>query len=169
MNDGFGNPIYIFNPFTYEELHQKAGPPGTIDKYLRCISEMQMPTQNGDDNNQQQEELCEKPSVPEIDEQGVGIIALIERCRSNYHQQQWDVGAFMLYDSETLPRAVRYGGFIPTSSTEDANNNDDDETAACLLQAQENQESNVNCMMVLCIFLFGFVLIYGKSARVRVY
>ena len=138
MNDGFGNAIYVFNPFSYDELHQRAGPPGTIDRYLRCISELQMPT-----SEEAPPEACEKPSVPEIDEQGVGIIPLIERCRSNYQQMQWDSGAFMLYDAENAPKALRGAGPLPEMTPDEIQN---DPVASCLLEAQTNKESNLNCM-----------------------
>jgi hypothetical protein len=139
MNDGFGNPIYIYNPFTYEQLHQLAGPSGNIDRYLRCISKLQEPQQQ--DGGAGSVEACEKPIVPEIDGQGVSVIAVIERCRANYQQMQWDVGAFMLYDQENSAKALQRTSFDFSSPQED------DLTGACLLQAQRNKESNLDCMM----------------------
>ena len=134
MNDGFGNPIYIFNPFTYDDLHKMVGPPGTIDKYLLCISELQAPIEG-----EVPTEICEKPLVPEIDEQGVGIIPVIERCRSNYQQHQWDAGAFMLYDTENLGKALRIPAIVPTMD-------EDDSVGQCLVQANRNKESNGDCL-----------------------
>lgn len=133
MNDGFGNPIYVYNPFSYGELHEKAGPPGTIDKYLRCISELEQPRENADDI-----EPCVKPSVPEIDEQGVSVITVIERCRANYQQMQWDAGAFMLYDQENAAKALQRTSSMETLPPDD--------TGICLLEAQRHKESNMFCM-----------------------
>lgn len=74
INDGFGNPLYVFNPFSYGELLQRIGPPGIVDRYLLCISEMNAGTKGN-------QGPCEKPEVPEIEEQGVSAISVIERCK----------------------------------------------------------------------------------------
>ena len=76
MNDGFGNPIYVFNPFSYEELLQLIGPPGIVDAYLLCISALQSGTSA---------DSCKKPTIPLIEEQGVSAISLIERCKVKPH------------------------------------------------------------------------------------
>ena len=137
MNDGFGNPIYIYNPYSYDELLQLIGPPGTIDRYLLCISE----TNAGMQQQQQPEEQevrCEKPTIAAIEEQSVSTISVIERCKSNYQQMQWDVGSFMLYDRENSPKALRT--FLVPSFP------DDDAVGSCLVRVQRNKESHLGCM-----------------------
>lgn len=134
MSDGFGNSIYVYNPFTYAQLHEMAGA-GTIDEYLTCISKMQVGISSDDPSVS-----CRKPSVPLIDEQGISVISVIERCRSNYQQMQWDAGAFMLYDRDRFAQVIK-GTMIPPAMQEDA-------TSDCLLKANENKESNLECMKV---------------------
>jgi len=60
MNDGFGNPIYVYNPYSYEDLLKMIGPPGVIDKYLLCISELHEGTRASQ---------CSRPSINFIEEQ----------------------------------------------------------------------------------------------------
>lgn len=145
MSDGFGNPIYVYNPFTYEQLHTMAGR-GTIDAYLQCISQMQVGTAAAAESGPPA--ACRKPTVPSIDEQGVSVISVIERCKSNYQQMQWDAGAFMLYDGAALSASIRGSMQPPPPSSN--NNAQQDETAACLLEANKNKESNNECMQVVC-------------------
>ena len=130
MNDSFGNPVYIFNPYSYEELLQLIGPPGIIDKYLLCLSELHEGTRV---------EQCPKPTITAIDEQGASAISVIERCKSNYQQRQWDVGSFMLYDEEENYKALRTVASLPSFDPADR-------VGTCLLQAHKNKESHLGCM-----------------------
>lgn len=139
MNDGFGNPLYVYNPFSYDELLQRIGPPGAIDQYLLCISQLQA----GSSSSSSSSTRCEAPTIPEIEEQGVSSISVIERCKSNYQQKQWDVGSFMLYDSENNVKALRssllLASLLPSFPEDDA-------VGSCLLLARKNRESHLGCM-----------------------
>lgn len=68
----------------------------------------------------------------------VSAIAVLERCKANYQQKQWDAGAFMLYDTETSAEVISYNGMPPMSK--------DDQVGKCLLDAEKNRESNLACM-----------------------
>ena len=111
---------------------------GKVDPYLECIS---MRGQSTDTDITAQSERCDqiKPSVPVLDEQQISAIAVIERCKSNYQQKQWDVGAFLLYDSARAAEAI--SAVMPSGVGGSA-----DATAQCLLRAERNRESNLACM-----------------------
>lgn len=131
MQDGFGNIMYIFNPFTYDQLRKMAAP-GSIDRYLRCVSQLQY----GQKNNEFEKVVCEniRPDYEGFKKQGSSLIAVIERCKANFQQMQWDVGAFLAYDAA----GMRKLGASPLSLS--------DGVGDCLLRAHANRESNGNCM-----------------------
>ncbi len=66
----------------------------------------------------------------------VSPIAVLERCKSNYQQKQWDAGAFLMYDNKRASEAITTS--VPTIAN--------DPTGACLLRAEKNHESNQACM-----------------------
>lgn len=146
MTDGFGNPKYIFNPHTYSELRTMMR--GKIDPYLECISMRGQAGASVDDLenlkkllDDDADAICEKkkPKVAALDSQQVSPIAVLERCKSNYQQKQWDVGAWLLYDSTAAAQAIS-GSVLPPGM--DAT----DPVSICLLQAEKNHESNLACM-----------------------
>jgi hypothetical protein len=138
MTDGFGNPKYIYNPMTYGQL--RTALQGKIDPYLECIS---MRSQlNMEEDEESVEERCDKlkPKIPEIERQQVSAIAVLERCKSNYQQKQWDAGAFLLYDYDRLVQAVTMTTIaLPVMPSSDS-------VGACLLKREKNKESNLGCM-----------------------
>lgn len=138
MADGFGNPRYVYNPHTYDELRGMMA--SKIDPYLECIS---MHGQLEPSSFSEQEARCDeiKPSVAVLDAQQVSPIAVLERCKSNYQQKQWDVGAWMLYDPDRLLE-VFSGGTTLAVATQSR----DDPVGRCLLSAERNRESNLECM-----------------------
>ncbi len=107
-----------------------------IDPYLECIS---MRGQQVADAKEEQQERCDqiKPSVSILDEQQVSAIAVIERCKSNYQQKQWDVGTWLLYDTARAQEAIPV--ILPPVDSTDA-------VGKCLLRAESNHESNLACM-----------------------
>ena len=146
MTDGFGNPKFIFNPHTYGELRAKLD--GKVDKYLECISMRGQlgATVDSVENarillDDDAEASCEKirPLVPALDAQQVSPIAVLERCKSNYQQKQWDVGSFMLYDRKRSAEALSTTSTLPGMGASDP-------VGTCLLRAEKNRESNLACM-----------------------
>jgi hypothetical protein len=91
----------------------------------------------------------------------VSSIAVLERCKSNYQQKQWDVGAFMLYDRNRVVDEVSVSTpYMPLL---------DDSAGRCLLRAERNRESNVGCMSDYISALFfrqGSPAIYWRYEKV---
>jgi hypothetical protein len=147
MTDGFGNAKYILNTMTYGQL--RSALKGKIEPYLECISMRgQLGAAVDSEENEEMltsesvEERCDelKPKVTLLDEQQVSPIAVLERCKSNYQQKQWDVGAFLLYDRERMLQEVSLSILsIPTMP-------ESDNVGRCLLRAEKNKESNLGCM-----------------------
>lgn len=147
MSDGFGNPKFIYNPYTYEELSAQLR--GKVDPYLECISMRGQldATVDSEANNfsaffdGKAMEECYKirPYVAALSDQQVSPIAVLERCKSNYQQKQWDVGAFLLYDAARAAETVQMDYNLPVMPA-------DDPVGKCLLRAERNRESNLACM-----------------------
>ena len=80
---------------------------------------------------------CEsiRPDYEAFRKQGSSLIAVIERCKANFQQKQWDVGAFYAYDS----KGMRKLGQPSALSLQDG-------VGDCLLDAHANRESNLACM-----------------------
>ncbi len=148
MTDGFGNPKYIYNPLTYDELREALR--GKVDRYLECISRRgqldssSSPAGSGGDNDDGgEDQVCSalKPSVPVLDSQQVSPIAVLERCKANYQQKQWDAGAYVLYDAEMAAELASSGSITPPAM--DAAS---DPVGTCLLLAERTKQSNLACM-----------------------
>lgn len=170
MTDGFGNPRcvwficffildsnnannqkfrpmrrYVYNPYTYKQLRTMLR--GLVDPYLECIS-MRGQVGAAPDDSENIEDLLEgencakiRPLVGTLDSQQVSAIAVLERCKSNYQQKQWDVGAFLLYDSDRVGQLITgTASVLPPSMPKG------DEVGQCLLRADKNRESNLACM-----------------------
>ena len=146
MTDGFGNLKYVYNPLTYDEL--RSALEGKIDPYLECMSKRgQLNAAADSEENEEQllsdDERCEdlKPAVPALDSQQIGAIAVLERCKSNYQQKQWDAGAFLLYNNELASQLISSGTSVslPVMDSSDA-------VGACLVRAEKNREPNDACL-----------------------
>lgn len=73
------NPVVIFNPFSYRELQSKLG---GLDEYLECISGAAT-----GDMDTGRDFSCEliRPSIRELEEQGVSSIAVLTRSATSLH------------------------------------------------------------------------------------
>jgi hypothetical protein len=116
-------------------------------RYLECISRRGQLNAAVDDESNTEDLLsdaaCEdiRPEVSLLESQQVSAIAVLERCKSNYQQKQWDVGAYLLYDSDMAPQLIA-GSVIPPK----IDNSADGGVGACLLKAERNKESNMDCL-----------------------
>jgi hypothetical protein len=139
---------FIFNPYTYDALRTMLQ--GKIDPYLECIS---MRGQLGasvdaESNNisaffdDDAREGCFKirPYIETFENQQVSAIAVLERCKSNYQQKQWDSGAFLLYDEARAAENVAMTMPLPVMPI-------DDPVGSCLLRAERNREGNLACTL----------------------
>ena len=97
------NPLVIFNPFSYKELQNGLI---NLDKYLECKSTIGM---GEAENNMGQ--TCEslRPSIKELEDQGVSSIAVLTRCKSNYAASQWDEGASVLFQPDAVFKRLTMG------------------------------------------------------------
>ena len=134
MTNAFGKILYVYNQFTYADLQSKLS---GMDAYLKCISKLAQ----GTTTNSVNPPACNKiPSykIQEFEDQGVSAIAVLQKCKANYHQKKWDDGAFMLYD-KVLVAKMPTNSFIkvkePIFPVEQ-----------CLLDAESNGNSNLGCL-----------------------
>ena len=133
MIDGFGNPTFVYNGFTYEQLKSKLG---SMDQYLECLSKQ---SQDGTFNGNSCPNL--EPRILELDSQGVSGISVFQRCKSNYQQKQWDEGAFLMYEPEKFYKyvlAVTDVQHLPSAPGS---------VGECLRNSEANDESNNGCML----------------------
>eukprot|EP00961_Rhodomonas_salina_P016367 220128-Rhodomonas_salina.1 len=97
LDDGtFG---YVFNPYSLEELGRRVEP--TMDKYLQCLSAAGEPG-----------EVCVEPIIQAFAEVGVSALTVLTRCRANYAQRQWDMGAGMLFAESFVPPAAHLASLV---------------------------------------------------------
>lgn len=87
MVDGSNNPFVVFNPYSYAELQEKAR---GMQAYMDCASKSYS---------------CRPPSDPVFDVQGVSLLNVLVKCRENFVENQWDQGAYVLFDPK---QAYRY-------------------------------------------------------------
>ncbi len=134
-----GESRYVYNPLTYDELRGALA--GKVDRYLECISkrgQVVASTEEDEDSGEPCPNL--KPSVPVLDSQQVSAIAVLERCKSNYQQKQWDAGAYVLYDANLSEELASSGSIAPPRM------HPEDPVGKCLLRAEKTKQSNLACM-----------------------
>lgn len=97
------NPLVIFNPFSYKYIQDNLI---GLDRYLECTSTIGM----GDEDNTLGE-TCEsiRPSIQELEDQGVSSIAVLTRCKANYAASQWDEGVSVLFQPEDVFERLTVG------------------------------------------------------------
>jgi hypothetical protein len=147
LSDEFGKVIFVYNKYPYQVLLEQFG---SLDDYLRCLSQkdygLNVPQVTNDNGN------CEDLYIPPLSEaslffstQGVTMLSVFQRCKSNYQQKQWDAGAFLLYD-ETLrwQYMSTVAMELPTISEADVAVGS---VGRCLLDAYDASETfNTACM-----------------------
>ena len=68
-----GSDFLIWNPYSLQQLLAS----GDIDAYVACLATV-------DARN------CREPTLPDLDAQGVNLIQVVTRCRTNFQQARWD-------------------------------------------------------------------------------
>jgi hypothetical protein len=104
-------------------------------RYLRCVSQIQFGKLDDEFKGIQCDSI--KPDMEDFKKKGTSLIAVLERCKSNYQQKQWDVGAYIAYDSKLMEKL----GVSTSLSLGDG-------VGPCLLKAFSNRESNLRCTSV---------------------
>jgi hypothetical protein len=82
MLDGAGQPMFVYNPYTYDQVREKAA---GMQAYLDCVSQ----GRHG--------YSCVPPADPVFKPQGVNVLNVLVACRENYVNERWDPAAFVLY------------------------------------------------------------------------
>jgi hypothetical protein len=130
MTNAFGKITYVYNRFTYYELQQKLS---GMDEYLKCISWLAQ--SNVTSVNQQSCRSIKDYTIAEIETQGVSAIAVLQKCKANYHQKKWDDGAFVLYDA-ALIKTLNYQFKAQALKFP---------VEQCLIDAESSGNSNLGC------------------------
>jgi len=98
MNNLLGNDLLVWNPYTLAELIAQ----NNVQAYFDCLGEWA-----GDMR------VCasRRPVSALFEAQGVDVLQVIIRCRSNYQQKRWDEGAVALglleHAADWAPAAVQ--------------------------------------------------------------
>jgi len=154
MTTVLANDVLVWNPFSLSELLSQ----NKVQIYIDCLT-----TWNGDAS------LCTsvRPVNAFFDAQGVDVLQVIIRCRSNYQQKRWDEGSIILGLLErpgdwkpafvkvtTLVQMYEQGGtsfqllrkrLAQISTSIDGLEDLDDSTHACLRAALFANQWNHNC------------------------
>ena len=93
FDSAFDDPIVVWNPYSLHELLQVQG----LEAYIQCLSSASE---------------CEPPrawadGTIVLQAQGVEVLQVVTRCRSNFQQKKWDDGALLLGTFEQT--AWKYG------------------------------------------------------------
>lgn len=91
MVDSNNNYFTVFNPYTYEQLRQRAF---DLQKHVECLSTSYD---------------CPDVAVPEFEKQGVTLTNVLVKCRENYLAKQWDPMAYGIFDSSVRRRIQQSG------------------------------------------------------------
>lgn len=126
MLDGYGTPLFVYNPYTFQELFDMVE---GMDAYLRCLSKL---TQGGDADSVHCSDI--EPMKEFQHTHGVSAISVFQKCKANYQQKQWDDGAYMAYDT------VELGKHLPFVTPLQGSVGD------CLLRAEREGNSNLGCV-----------------------
>ena len=111
----------VWNPYSFAELRSKMSV--QLAAFLKCSEDATR--------------SCTVPNDPVFLSQGVNTMQVFTRCRQNYVNQQWDVGAYAQYDAATLKKQV------PKSLGATALPND--AVGPCLLDAFKTGQNNQAC------------------------
>lgn len=84
MIDSNGQPYYVYNRHSYEELQELSS---GMQAYVQCVS-----SSSGTNGYN-----CEAPNTPFFAQQGVTTLNVLVKCRENYVKGRWDPAAYMLY------------------------------------------------------------------------
>jgi hypothetical protein len=79
MNDIDGMDLLVWNPYSFEQLLKR----NNAQDYFLCLK------------NRRTECTILKPVDPTFETQGVDVLQVISRCRTNYQQKKWDEAAVM--------------------------------------------------------------------------
>lgn len=112
----------VWNPYSYRELQARVGK--RLDDYVDAASESLNVV---------------APNEAVFEDQGVSVLAVLNRCRQNYINKQWDPAAFVRYDGDMLQREIRGGVQVVKGVPEDG-------VGQCLLDSLRSGVGNGACL-----------------------
>jgi hypothetical protein len=93
LNAGDGSDLTVWNPYSLQQLLEIKGKEGNgYSDFITCLRERWRST------SPYHLSTCEefKPVDTRLRRQGVDVLQVISRCRSNYQQSRWDEGSALL-------------------------------------------------------------------------
>ena len=126
MLDFDGSVKYVWNPYSLEQLKASLG---DFDAYLDCVAS-------------KNDASCVEPkdAYGIFDKQQISLLSVYQRCLSNYQEETWDQGSFVMFN-QTLQKQLRLDSVMP-STIEDSFN-----VSACLLQQKASGNDNGGCLV----------------------
>lgn len=126
MLDSNGQPMYVYNPYTYDQVQAMAA---GMQAYLDCLGQGTAGY------------TCAPPSDPAFSGQGVNALNVLVACRENYAKRRWDPAAFVLYNR--LPGyPLRYNGVVPVPARD---------TACYIRDCMQQQGAGVAGLAMTCL------------------
>jgi hypothetical protein len=122
-----GTVKYVWNPFSLAQLKTMLNSPQPFETYLECVASKNDAT-------------CVPPTNPIFEKQQIPLLSVYQRCLTNYQEQFWDPGSFILFNA-TLQRRHRLDLVQMPSSIEDRFG-----VADCLLAQQASGADNSFCL-----------------------
>ena len=117
-----GTVKYVWNPFSLAQLKDRLG---DFDAYLECVAS-------------KNDASCVSPTDPIFQKQQIPMLSVYQRCLSNYQEQTWDQGSFVMFN-KTLQRKLRLDVLMPDIEDTFAVSN-------CLLQQKALGYDNGGCL-----------------------
>ena len=122
-----GSVKYIWNPFSLAQLKAKLNSPLPFDVYLECVASKNDAT-------------CIAPTDPIFEKQQIPLLSVYQRCLTNYQEQLWDQGSYVMFNS-TLQKRFRLDQVQMPNNIEDRFG-----VAGCLLDQQATGSDNSLCL-----------------------
>ena len=122
-----GSVKYVWNPFTLAQLKEKLNTPVPFDEYLECVAS-------------KNDASCVPPTDRIFEQQQISLLSVYQRCLTNYQEQRWDQGAYLMFNT-TLQKRYRLDRVGLSRSVSDPFGVGD-----CLLEQQAVGADNSFCL-----------------------
>ena len=122
-----GSVKYVWNPFSLAQLKAKLNSPQPFDVYLECVASKNDGT-------------CVAPTDPIFTKQQISLLSVYQRCLTNYQEQLWDQGTYIIFNS-TLQKKFHLDQVQMPNNIEDKF-----EVAGCLLDQKATGGDNSLCL-----------------------
>ena len=151
MLDFDGSVKYVWNPFSLYELKSMLG---DFDAYLVCVA-----THN--------DASCVAPKHNIFEEQQISLLAVYQRCLTNYQEMTWDQGTYVLFN-ETVQDLTFLQNKMPMAIEDTFG------VADCLLKQRKYGYDNVGCLtdyflkgqQAMDFFEYGNITVQNPSSNI---